>query len=145
MKNGLIAILVMAVLVSPVCAQAGNLGHDPMYPALPQKDATPDYLLVNEVGVTVDAGAKEATLQFDTLLATPGAKIYYGLYVPEQEIQVPQATVRYVACNTGSEDILRALRTRAGDTGAAVSKIDYRRPIGSGEYIPQRHDQHREV
>ena len=90
MNNGLIAILVMAVLVSPVCAQAGNLGHDPMYPALPQKDATPDYLLVNEVDVTVDAGAKEATLQFDTLLATPGAKVYYGLYVPEQEIRVPQ-------------------------------------------------------
>ncbi|MEA1870185.1 MAG: metallophosphoesterase family protein [Euryarchaeota archaeon] len=90
MKNGLIAILVMAVLVSPVCAQAGNLGHDPIYPALSQKDATPDYLLVGDVGVTVDAGAKEATLQFGTLLATPGAKVYYGLYVPEQEIPVPQ-------------------------------------------------------
>jgi hypothetical protein len=37
MKNGLIAILVMAVLISPVCAQAGNLGHDPMYPALPRR------------------------------------------------------------------------------------------------------------
>ncbi len=34
MKNGLIAILVMAVLISPVCAQAGSLGHDPTYPAL---------------------------------------------------------------------------------------------------------------
>jgi 3',5'-cyclic AMP phosphodiesterase CpdA len=90
MKNGLIAILTMAVLIAPVCAQAGNLGHDPLYPALPQKDATPDYLLVNEVDVTVDAGTKEATLKFDTLLATPGAKVYYGLYVPEQEIRVPQ-------------------------------------------------------
>ena len=90
MKNGLIAILVMAILASSVCAQAGNLGHDHIYPALPQKDATPDYLLVGDLGVTVDAGAKEATLQFDTLLATPGAKVYYGLYVPEQEIQVPQ-------------------------------------------------------
>jgi hypothetical protein len=45
---------------------------------------------VNEVDVTVDAGVKEATLQFDTLLATPGAMVYYGLYVPEQEIKVPQ-------------------------------------------------------
>jgi hypothetical protein len=90
MKNGLIAILVMAVLVSPVCAQAGNLGHDPMYPALPQKDATPDYLLTGDVSFTTDASAKMATLQFDTLLATPGAKVYYGLYVPEQEIRVPQ-------------------------------------------------------
>lgn len=90
LKNGLIAILAMVLLISPVYAQAGNLGHDPMYPKLSQKDATPDYLLVGEVDVTVDTGAKEATLQFDTLLATPGAKVYYGLYVPEQEIRVPQ-------------------------------------------------------
>ncbi|MEA1908706.1 MAG: phosphate ABC transporter substrate-binding protein PstS family protein, partial [Euryarchaeota archaeon] len=90
MKNGLIAVLAMVLLITPVFAQAGNLGYDHIYPALPQKDATPDYLLVNEVDVTIDAGAKEATLQFDTLLATPGAKVYYGLYVPEQEIKVPQ-------------------------------------------------------
>ncbi|MCK5109480.1 MAG: hypothetical protein KAR25_07290, partial [Methanosarcinales archaeon] len=90
MKNGLIAVLAMVLIITPVFAQAGNLGHDHIYPALPQKDATPDYLLVGDVDVTVNASVTEATLQFDTMLATPGAKVYYGLYVPEQEIKVPQ-------------------------------------------------------
>jgi len=66
MKNSLIAILVMALLIAPVCAQASNLGHDHIYPELPQKDATPDYLLVGDVNVTTDAAGKEAALQFDT-------------------------------------------------------------------------------
>lgn len=85
-----IAILAISVLVVPVCAQSGNLGHNPAYPELQQKEFTPDYLLVGEVDVTVDAGAKEATLQFDTRIATPKARVYYGLYVPQQEIKVPQ-------------------------------------------------------
>ncbi|KAF5414708.1 MAG: 3',5'-cyclic adenosine monophosphate phosphodiesterase CpdA [Candidatus Methanogaster sp.] len=90
LKNGLIAVLAMVLIISPVCAYTGNLGYDPLYPELPQKDATPDYLLVGDIYVTVDSGAKEATLQFDTLIPTPWAKVYYGLYVPEQEIPVPQ-------------------------------------------------------
>ncbi|MEA1944367.1 MAG: metallophosphoesterase family protein [Euryarchaeota archaeon] len=90
MKTGLVAVLAMVLLLSPVCAQADNLGHDPTYPAFPQKEHTPDYLLTGDVIVTTDTAAKKATIEFDTLLATPEAKVYYGLYVPEQEIKVPQ-------------------------------------------------------
>ncbi|RCV62764.1 hypothetical protein C5S53_17825 [Methanophagales archaeon] len=43
----------------------------------------------------VDAVAKEATLQFDTIVPTPKARVYYGLFVPQQEIKVPQYR-RYV-------------------------------------------------
>ena len=85
-----VAILAISMLVVPVCAQPGNLGHNPAYPELPQKEVTPDYLLVDGVDVTVDAVAKEATLQFDTRIATPKAVVYYGLFVPQQEIKVPQ-------------------------------------------------------
>ena len=85
-----IAVLVMVVLVVPACAQPGKLGQDFTYPELPQKGYTPDYLLVGKVDVTADAGAKKATLQFDTRVPTPKAKVYYGLYVPQQEIKVPQ-------------------------------------------------------
>ena len=42
-----VAILAIAVLVVPVCAQSGNLGHNPAYPEFPQKEVTPDYLLVD--------------------------------------------------------------------------------------------------
>lgn len=82
--------IAVSVLAVPAYAQPGNVGHNPEYPALPQKDVTPDYLLVNGVDVSVNPGAKEATLQFDTLFPTSKAKVYYGLYVPEQEIKVPQ-------------------------------------------------------
>ena len=85
-----VAILAIAVLVVHVCAQPGNLGHNPAYPEFPQKDVTPDYLLVGKVEVTVDAVAKEATLQFDTIVPTSKARVYYGLFVPQQEIKVPQ-------------------------------------------------------
>lgn len=89
-KTGLIAVLAVALLVSLAFAQVGNLGHNPSYPAPPQKEYTPDYLLEGEVDVTVDRNSKEATLEFDTHISTPKARVYYGLYVPEQEVKVPQ-------------------------------------------------------
>jgi|GEM_PF-186415 len=134
MKNGLIAVLAMVLLISPVFAQAGNLGHDHIYSKLSQKDATSDYLLVGDVDVTVDAGAKEATLHFVTLIATPGAKIYYGLYVPEQEIKVPQYrrsttedqigaignTSHSVAINIGNFEGARYDICNFGDDGGVI-------------------------
>lgn len=89
-KIGWIAVLVLAVLIAPVCAQPGNLGHNPIYPELPQKEYTPDYFLVGEVDIVVDEVTKKATLDFNTLHPASAAKIYYGLYVPEQDIKVPQ-------------------------------------------------------
>jgi hypothetical protein len=85
-----ISILVMLMLAVPACAQPGNLGHSFTYPAFSQMVYTPDYLLTGEPRVTVDAAGKEATIYFDTIYATPKARVYYGLYVPQQEIKVPQ-------------------------------------------------------
>ena len=90
MKTGLIAVLAVALLVSLACAQVYNVGHNPSYPVDPQVEYTPDLLLVGDVDVTVDTITKKATLEFDTLIPTPNARVYYGLYVPEQEIKVPQ-------------------------------------------------------
>ncbi|MCD4843185.1 MAG: metallophosphoesterase family protein [Methanosarcinales archaeon] len=87
---GYIATLVLAILTAPVCAQPGNLGHNPIYPELPQKEYTPDYFLVGEVDIVVDETTKKATLEFDTLQPASAAKVYYGLYIPEQDIKVPQ-------------------------------------------------------
>ena len=43
-KIGLTAILVMVALVAQACAQPGNPGYNPTYPALSQEEYTPDYL-----------------------------------------------------------------------------------------------------
>lgn len=85
-----ISILVMLMLAVPACTQPGNLGHSFTYPTFSQKVYTPDYLLTGESRVTADAAGKEATIYFDTIYATPKASVYYGLYVPQQEIKVPQ-------------------------------------------------------
>ena len=89
-RVGYIAVLVLAILTAPVCAQPGNLGHNPIYPELPQKEYTPDYFLVGEVEIIVNEITKKATLEFDTLQPASAAKVYYGLYIPEQDIKVPQ-------------------------------------------------------
>ena len=66
----------------------GNLGKPFRYPAFPQKGVTPDYLLMDEPAVAMDG--KYAVINFETVKPVPGAKVYFGLYVPDQEIKVPQ-------------------------------------------------------
>ncbi len=66
----------------------GNLGQPFQYPDLPKREITPDYLLAEYPDVSMDGD--EAVLNFETAVAIPKAMVYFGLYLPDQEIKVPQ-------------------------------------------------------
>ena len=83
-------VSLMYAFASPAMAQAGKLGWNPIYPELPVKDYTPDYLLKSKAEVTVDTAKKEATLRFETVTPTAGGLVYYGLYVPQPNVWIPQ-------------------------------------------------------
>jgi len=86
----IVVILFISIYFIPVFAQTGKLGQNPTYPNLPQREQTPDYLLVGKVKVTVDPNSKEATLQFSTSTPTPNTRICFGVYNPQEEIKMPQ-------------------------------------------------------
>lgn len=86
----ILSVCLVYVIASPVMAQTGRLGLNPIYPPYPTKDYTPDYILKNEAEVTVDNAKKEATLRFDTVTPTAPAIVYYGLYVSQPTVWIPQ-------------------------------------------------------
>ena len=75
-----------AVITAP--DEEESLGEPFQYPDLPRKETTPDYFLVKEPAITME-GAR-AMIEFQTIVPAPRAKVYFGLYVPDQEIKIPQ-------------------------------------------------------
>jgi len=86
----ILSVYLICAFASPTMAQASKLGWNPVYPELPIKDYTPDYLLKSEAEVTVDTARKEATLRFETAIPTAGGLVYYGLDMPQQMVWIPQ-------------------------------------------------------
>ncbi len=100
-------IYLMCVFASFAITDASKLGWNPVYPGLPMKDYTPDYLLKNDVQVTVDAVKKEASLLFETTIPITGGLVYYGLDVPQPDVWILQyhlkATEQTTTASTSHE------------------------------------------
>jgi hypothetical protein len=90
----ILTVCLIYVIASPVMAQTGRLGLNPIYPSYPTKDSTPDYILKNKAEVTVDEANKLATLSFETVKPTAAGIVYYGLYVPQPTVWIPQYHVK---------------------------------------------------
>ena len=79
----------------------GNLGQPFRYPNLPQREFTPDYVFTGKPNIIVEPTGR-VTIEFKTVVPTSNAKVYYGLYVPQQEIKVPQYR-KYAREKSGGE------------------------------------------
>ncbi|VUT24019.1 MAG: Calcineurin-like phosphoesterase [Candidatus Methanolliviera sp. GoM_asphalt] len=105
-------LVLVCGLVSPILAGSledknnNHLGQPFKYPDLPKEEHTPDYVFAGEPKVTVDRKG-EAIIRFETVIPTSRAKIHYGLYLPEQEIKVPQYRVEV------TEDLKKKSRSHA--------------------------------
>jgi hypothetical protein len=97
--TAILIILVCLGLVGSISAKhledrettylVNHLGQPFKYPNLPQREITRDYVFAGKPSITVGPAGK-ATVEFNTVVPTSKARIYYGLYVPQQEIKVPQ-------------------------------------------------------
>ena len=77
--TALLCLFSLAACAALATATEDRFGQNLIYPDLPQKNATPDYFLVDKPTVTVDAANRTAIISFNTTVPAPKSKIHYGL------------------------------------------------------------------